>query len=411
MRSMTASTSSIRLAHVADLHIGASYHLGDEDRGGLNSRLRDFRDAWVRSCEQMVAEHVDLVLFAGDAFETCKPTPTEQQAFRDGLDVLCDAGIVVVAIVGNHDLPRAPGRTHALAIFDGYRDRVHVSDRPEVIPFHLTLGLSVACLPWFSRAHIAAGDPDFDHLTLDEQNQHIVDLSLAVLRRLGAEAEAQAGPLGSVLLAHGSIAGSVVGAESSTQFFRDPVLPLSELRGLPFAYQAWGHLHRAQTLATRINYSGSIERTDFAEATEGKGWWLVSLGEDPQDDDCIWHSSSPRPFVDLNFPDPAAWPESIGKLSDWYTGAIVRVKYQATPEVARAMDHAAVRRALYAAGAQKVHGPIAQIVHSVTEAAPTLTEETDVFSGWSEWADRQGIEEVDRERLDRQVREALEVTG
>jgi len=357
----------------------------------------------------MVAEGVDLVLFAGDAFRDSKPTPTEQQAFRDGLDVLADEEIPVIAIVGNHDLPRATGRTHALAIFDKsyYFGDVRVIDRPQVVQIRDGLP-PIACLPWFSRAHVAASYVEFDHLSLDEQNQRIVDLSLAVLRKLGAEAEAHAGPLGSVLVAHGSIAGSVVGAEGSTAFFREPVLPLSELRGLPFAAQCWGHLHRAQELESRIRYSGSIERTDFAEAAEDKGWWAITLRDDGGAG-YEWRSSSPRPFVDVQLDEPQHWPTPIANCD--VAGAIVRVRYEATPEIARTVDHQAIRRALYAAGALRVHGPIATIRHAVTEAAPTLTEETDVWTGWCEYAARAGIGDTDRERLDRKVRAALEVAA
>lgn len=402
---MTSSPSSLRLAHVADLHLGSGYHLGDEDRGGVNSRLRDFRDAWVRSCEQMVAEGVDLVLFGGDAFRDSKPTPTEQQAFRTGLDMLCDADVSVLAITGNHDLPRAPGRTHALAIFDGYRGCVNVVDRPRVV---MTDTAPIACFPWPSRAHLAAADPEFERLTLDQQNARIVDLSLTVLRKLGAEAEAAAGPLGSVLLAHGTIAGSAVGAAGATQYFREPVLPLSELRGLPFRVQCWGHLHRAQELEPRIRYAGSIERVDFAEADDDKGWWCITLREDGMAG-YEWRSSSPRAFVDLELAAPAAWEAEIASLNGSFPGAIVRVRYEATPEEARAVDHQGIRRALYAGGARKVHGPIATLRHSVAERDSALSEETDVLTGWREYADRQGITGAQRERLDRLVQQALEV--
>jgi exonuclease SbcD len=367
----------------------------------------------------MVAERVDLVLFAGDAFRDSKPTPTEQQAFRDGLDVLCNADISVIGVTGNHDMPRQPGRTHALEIFHGYcHTRVELRDQPTVVPFLCgDHWLPIACFPWPSRAHLAAADPEFEKLTLDEQNQRIVDLSLAVLRKLGAEAEAQAGPLGSLLVAHGSIGGSVVGAAGSTAFFREPVLPLSELRGLPFAYQAWGHLHRAQILdATggdgRIRYSGSIERTDFAEATEDKGWWLVELNEgDPgiEDDyNVTWRSSSPRPFVDLELAEPTAWESELSSLNGSLPGAIVRVRYEVTPEEARAVDHAGIRRALYAGGALKVHGPIATLRHTVAERESTLSEETDALTGWQEYADGQGLTGAQRERLDRLVQDAVE---
>jgi DNA repair exonuclease SbcCD nuclease subunit len=271
--------------------------------------------------------------------------------------------------------------------------------------------LPVACLPWPSRAHLAAADPEFEKLTLDEQNARIVDLSLAVLRGLGAEAEETAGPLGSVLLAHGAIAGSAVGAAGSTQFFREPVLPLSELRGLPFRAQCWGHLHRAQQPYNRIAYAGSIERTDFAEAAEDKGWWLLELHEDWQEDSCEWRTSSPRSFADLDLAEPAAWEAEISSLDGSLAGAIVRVRYEATPEEARTVDHTGIRRALYAVGALKVHGPIATLRHTVAERESTLSEETDALTGWEEYADGQGLMGVQRERLDRLVRQALEVVA
>lgn len=396
--------SSLRIAHVADLHIGSSYAHGDEDRGGVNSRLVDFRDAWVRSCEQMVEESVDLVLFAGDAFRDCKPTPTEEAAFRAGLDVLCDAEIPMIAVLGNHDIPRAVGRTNALAIFDGYRELVTVVDRPCVVT--RWAGVPVACFPWPMRSHIAAADPEFEKLTLDEQNARMVDLSLQVLRALGAEADGLAGPLGCVLVAHGSIAGSQIGAEGSTAFLREAVLPLPELRGLPFAYQAWGHLHRAQQLTPTIAYSGSIERCDFAEASEDKGAYIVALFEGGIETE--WISSSPRPFIDIDLTD------RMDEYFNWEAqvkDAVVRVRYTATPEQARTVDNGAIRRALYAAGAVKVHGPFANIVHSVTEQSDALTEDTDVLTSWHEYATLQGLDGPQRERLDRKVAECLEVTA
>lgn len=405
------SGSSLRLAHVADVHMGASYVHGDEDKGGVNSRLVDFREAWVRSCRQMVEDAVGLVLFAGDGFRDAKPTPTEQAALRQGIEELAGAEIPIVMITGNHDQPRQVGRTHALEIFDEYSS-VTIVDGPGV-PQRGWPSLAIACFPYPNRAHIAAQDPEFEKLGLDEQNARMVELSLTTLRGLAAEAEKSAGPFGSVLLGHAAISGSAIGAEQGTLFLREPVLPLSELRGLPFRYQAWGHLHKAQELEKHIRYSGSVERTDFAEAQEDKGWWLVELNEDPSKDFVQWRSSNPRPFLDMEVEDPSEWGKSLPDRlygTGATEGAIVRVTYTATPEEARTVDHAAIRRALLSAGAAKVHGPFAKIERTVTAQSAEVTEETDVLTGWMEWADLQGLGGPQRERLDRKVGESLEVT-
>lgn len=420
---MTDSTSSLRIAHVADLHIGSSYVHGNEDRGGVNSRLVDFRDAWVRSCRQMVADAVDLVLFAGDAFRDCNPSPTEEAGFRAGLDVLADADIQVIATPGNHDIPKAFGRTNALEGFAGYRGHFTLVTRPDVVCHEVArLGgalVPVACFPYPMRAHLAAADPEFEKLTLDEQNAKIVTLSLDVLRGLGAEAESLAGPYGSILMAHGTIGGSQIGAQQSTAFLREPVLPISELRGLPFAAQCWGHLHRAQSFGDKrfeigdhIRYSGSIERVDFAEADEDKGFWIIDLDENPLGPTATWEwrSSDPRPFVDIDLTDfvtdmPEGW-QGVG--DQCVRGAVVRVRYTTTPEIARTIDNNAIRRALLGAGAVKVKGPEANIVHTVTDSSDAISEDTDVLTGWAAWATLQGLDPAQRERLDRKVADSLE---
>ena len=57
----------------------------------------------------------------------------------------------------------------------------------------------------------------------------------------------------------------------------------SQLAIQPFDYVALGHLHRHQNLNESgypaVVYSGSIERIDFGERKEEKGFCLVSIPE------------------------------------------------------------------------------------------------------------------------------------
>ena len=247
---MSTLGSKLRIGHCADLHIGASYHLGDEDAGGVNFRLRDFEKACLQACEGMREAGVDLCVIAGDVFDNPKPTPTEIAVFLRMLDQLQDAEITVVMTHGNHESPRQVGRKNAVEMFDDRefyesgRGNVLVVNRPEVVEVH---GVAIACLPYPMRAHVAANDPEFAKLTIDEQNDRIVELSLKTLHMLSAEAEQKHARFGSILVAHGAISGSKV-AHTETRFFREPVLPLSDLQGLSFRAQRWGHLHMPQVI-------------------------------------------------------------------------------------------------------------------------------------------------------------------
>lgn len=413
-----ASPGKLRIGHVADLHLGASYHLGDEDAGGVNFRLRDFEAAWVAACKAMVAAHVRLCVVAGDIFDNPKPTPTEIMAFMRGLDVFRQNNIDIVIIPGNHDLPRQIGRKDSVAMFDdrhSYDDaQVFVIDRPGVLDPVMALGVEIACFPYPMRAHVAARDPEFAKLTIDEQNECIVELSLKTLRMLDAEAEKRHARFGSILVAHGAISGSKV-AHTETRFFREPVLPLSELQGFSFRCQCWGHLHMPQALSPGIAYSGSIEACDFSEGTHKHGWWLITLDENPDLDEMEFQEVETRPLVDIDLADwgPADWQDAVKRAIDGneIDGSIVRVKYKATLEVRKTIDDAAIKRALLAAGAVKVHGPIVETIHTVTEHVNVVTEEADMHEAWKAWAVLQGVEEARFARLDEKVKKAMEVVN
>lgn len=406
--------TSLLIAHCGDLHIGAGYAHSDQDKGGVESRLVDFRDAWVRSCRQMVADHVNLVLIAGDGFRNNNPSPTEQDALRAGLDILCDFHIPVVAVTGNHDDPKGTGRTDALKIFHRPSDGVTVASQPQILtPLE---NVQIICVPTPSRAWLSAKCPEYDKLPMDDQNRVQVDKTLEVIR--GFAAQATLAGATTILLAHGHVSGSTIGAQNTMDFLRGGILPLPELVGLGFAYQAWGHIHKAQVLDAsdgyqpgRVRYCGSIERVDFAEADQDKGWWLVDL-TDHGDPNVEWRSSSPRAFVSLDFTDITNWQQELDDsmlVHNPYEKAIVRVRYTTTPEVEKTIDRAAITAALMLAGAKKVMPIHGVTERTTTEASDAISEDTDIYTGWRAWAALQGMEGPDFDRRDDKVKNRLEV--
>src|SRR5690606_23792546 len=96
------------LAHLADLHLGyRAYHRLAP--GGLNARERDVAAAFDLAADRVIALRADLVLVAGDAFHTVRPSNTAiAGAFRQFARLRAarpEAPVVVIA--GNHDSPRS----------------------------------------------------------------------------------------------------------------------------------------------------------------------------------------------------------------------------------------------------------------------------------------------------------------
>lgn len=414
---MSTSGSKLRIAHFADVQIGDSYGLGDDDRGGYNSRLDDYRSTFVSLCNSIVnfEPPIDLVVMPGDLYEKADPSSTEIAFAKEGIDILTSC-LEVHMIPGNHDLHRQVRRKNALATL-GRHNNLFVWNEPGVVPVNVQRSgrcVALAFFPYVVRNHVAANDPGFDKLTIDEQNERIVELSLRVLHKLGAEADQYKYPFGSVLLAHGTISGSS-SAKSDTRFFRDPALPVSELIGLPFRYQAWGHIHERQVLYPGIAYSGSIERGDFNDITAPKGWWLVTLdGENPDFDEMEFQEVETRPLVDIELQDVDKhrdYDAFRANLGETVKDAIVRVRYSATPEQRKTIDDAAIKRELLAAGAVKVHGPIVETIHTITERTNVVTEEADMQTALQQYLVLQGLEEARLDRLTEKVRKSMEVVN
>lgn len=90
----------MKLLHLADVHLGASY----SGFGELAAeRASEVLDAFRRLPDIAAAERVDAVLMAGDLFDTPQPPPELLAAVRDTLRRLVDACIPVFMAPGNHD--------------------------------------------------------------------------------------------------------------------------------------------------------------------------------------------------------------------------------------------------------------------------------------------------------------------
>ncbi len=85
-----------------------------------------------------------------------------------------------------------------------------------------------------------------------------------------------------VLAAHVTVFGAETryGSQASVFLGREAVIPNSLLANPAFDYVALGHLHRHQVVreaSPPVVYSGSVERIDFGEEKEEKGFVLVEL--------------------------------------------------------------------------------------------------------------------------------------
>jgi exonuclease SbcD len=342
----------IKVVHFADLHLGVENYGRTDPTTGLSSRLTDF----LRSFDQVVeyaldeANAVDLVVFAGDAFRTRDPSPTYQRAFARRMRRLSEGGLPVVLIAGNHDLPTAANRAHAVEIFDTLSvSHVHVSSAPEWFRIETDSGpVQVVTLPWVTRSSLLARD-EYKNRSLEEINELIVERLIQIVEGEGGLIGQLDRAVPTLLVAHGTVQGAVYGSERSVMLGNDVLLPPSLVRHPSWDYVALGHIHKHQVLheSPPVVYAGSLERIDFGEEKEAKGFVVaeVERGNARYEFHPVDARSLVTVRVKANGDDPTA--QVLAAIADHdVTDAVVRVIVHMAADKEPLLRVGEVRRAL-----------------------------------------------------------------
>ncbi|MEO0769427.1 MAG: exonuclease subunit SbcD [Cyanobacteria bacterium J06649_4] len=268
----------VKILHLSDIHMGSGFSHGYiNPETGLNTRLEDFALALKRCVDGAIAQNVDLVLFGGDAFPDATPPPYIQQIFAREFCRLVEANIPTVLLVGNHDQHAQGAGGASLCIYrtlgvPGFivgdtltTHRVETRSGP----------VQIVTLPWLTRSTLLTR-PETQGLSMGEVGELLLDrLRVALegeIRRLDSN-------IPTVLLAHLMTDTARYGAEKFLAVGKGFTVPMAILARDCFDYIALGHVHKYQEVnqSPLAIYPGSIERVDFNEEKEEKGYLIVEI--------------------------------------------------------------------------------------------------------------------------------------
>lgn len=234
----------MKIVHLADTHLGyRRFSKLNADRG-LNYRECDVYDRWHEAIDKTVALVPDLVIHAGDLFDSSRPAPRAIAEALDGFKRLRDAGISVVVIAGNHETPRFRSGGSVFEILERFGVAA-VWDQPRTIHFD---GIAVHAVPH---------EPSAEQLAED-------------VRSLPLDAKADA----NVLVLHAGLSELPrQGYNEVNEIELDPEV----LTEVEYDYIALGHLHRYQPAQVNALYPGSLERLDFGDTDGDKALLEIDL--------------------------------------------------------------------------------------------------------------------------------------
>jgi exonuclease SbcD len=344
---------ALNLLHLADIHFGMENYGRLDPATGLNRRLLDFSRSVHYAIDYALEHDVHLAIFAGDIYKHRDPDPSWQREFARCVRRLVEAQVPVVILIGNHDLPNTLGKAHAVEIFDTLPlDRITVMARPEMHFIDTRAGqVQVAGFPYLTRSFVLSRE-QYKDKPLEEINQLMMEQAETIFRQFATQVDPN---LPAILTVHGSVANAILSSEQSIMMVgHDPIIPLSVLAHPAWDYVALGHIHRHQDLNAGhhppVVYSGSIERIDFGEEREDKGfvWAQVCKGRTTY----TFIPVPARPFVTLRLDAQAGDPLALLDLElerRDITDAIVRVIITVSAEQSDLIQERDMRERLKAA--------------------------------------------------------------
>jgi DNA repair protein SbcD/Mre11 len=261
----------MRILHTADWHVGRTVRgrsRAEEHIAVLDEIARVARD-----------EQVDIVVVAGDVFDTAAPAPeSERIVYRALLELSAGGERPVVVVAGNHDNPRRLGAVSPVFDLAGVHLRTTVRPPDDGGVLELTVTRTaerarLALIPFLSQRHVVHA-ADLMRLDATETGGHYAERLARIIAVLTAGFTPDAV---NIVVAHLMTSGGVLGGgeRSAHTIFDYWVAPGAFPAGAH--YVALGHLHRPQRLEgpCPLWYSGSPLAMDFGEERDRKAVLVI----------------------------------------------------------------------------------------------------------------------------------------
>lgn len=259
----------MKILHTADWHVGKTL------KG--RSRLEEHRRVLAEIAGVATREAVDLIVVAGDVYESAAPAPDAQAVALNALLALRDTGAKVVVIAGNHDNAHQFDALAPLMVELGIT-MLGLPARPDaggVIEVPAREGGERACvalLPFCSQRYVVRATEMLGGDAARNAGDYAARMQ-ALMHALSGDFTADTV---NVVVAHcmargGKLGGGERDAQTIEQYWvAGPAFPSAH-------YVALGHLHLTQEIpgAAPIWYSGSPIQVDFGEVDDAKHVLLV----------------------------------------------------------------------------------------------------------------------------------------
>lgn len=321
----------MRIVTFADLHLGVSAYGKIDATTNLNTRILNALKSLDEMIDYTIDNNIELVIAAGDMYKNSSVSSNIQTEFNKRMKRLIDNNIKVLMLDGNHDVDKMDTKKSPMVVYDD-------------------LGVSNVVQTRFHKEEMVTIDGEtvkFVFLPTYHTAQEIEDIV--------NNTKYTGNPI--VYIFHSTIKGANLNdwniAEKETYVDAD----IFKKKGV--AAVVMGHLHKHQIMLKKpmVYYTGSLQRVDFSEEKQEKGFVVLDVHPDSSVDYEFIEIESQKFFtLDINLIGESNETEYICKQLDKNKKKIVNsiLRIRASVEKGNYVNESKVYEHAYSLGAEIV---------------------------------------------------------
>lgn len=395
----------MKFLHIADVHLGCT-------RYQLPESPRDFFDAWVDVLRRYgIDEKVDFVIMCGDFFHKKSVPPETMDYAVEGLTMMQEAGIPVIAIEGNHDQRPTDNEFSWLRSLSKWGlvkllEPTRVEGKSDAFR-HSSTGLDDN---GGTAKAVTLASVTLAYEEWDEKNRRGGYIDIGRARIFGSDWYGASGNWAIPMLTRAIEANRREGAFHILMLHTDveghqvhpiPALSIDALNQLKSAveYVALGHTHKHYEIDAWAFNPGSIEVTNITEFREARGAFVVEVNDDNSFTTLHVDEYHHRPFQQLSY-DVDGYADAKELTAEVLRQAESEAR-RAEPDKPRPIIEVALRGQLGFPNSTLDLAEIRDLVREMTGALHVRIKNHTVPVDYSDTVET--ADSDDRERLERRV--------
>jgi len=266
-----------KIVIVGDIHEGINFGFNIDAETGISKRALDIHNNFAKTAQYAIENSASLFVVLGDMFDRTHVSPTFRELIRqDVIEPLEKEGIEVWILAGNHDQPHGEKKGTSIDDFRGYRN-VKVFRKPNVKEKKIGgKSFGFVIVPYLHPEQIARLVEEKEGTEISREQMFLVGQRL--LKQWIANRCEELDTEYKIMFGHYYLEGAKLRETSSPEvlpgefsFTRDMIPETLDL-------VVFGHVHLRQVIGSspEFVYTGAIERIDWGEREDKKGFVVIS---------------------------------------------------------------------------------------------------------------------------------------